>query len=156
MSLLIVGQTAAIYLFLVVALSRLGRSHRTELTPDRYMMIALLGSAVETGLYRGSGSMFAGLASAATLIAADRALDAVADRWPRVRRWLAGTPVVLIHDGQVIWRHLRQAHLTEDDLRAALRQRGYDDVGNVRLAILELDGSVGVIPQPRKNVGSSP
>ena len=150
MSLLVVAvQTVAIYAFLVVAMSRLGRKQMAGLTPIGYLVIALLGSAVETGLYEGSGSLAAGLVSAAALILADHATTVLANRWPRLRRWLCGTPVVLVHDGRVIPEHLRLARLSERDLRAAVRKRGYEDLAAVRLAVLEVDGSVGVVPKGR-------
>lgn len=151
--LLIVGQSLAIYLFLVIALARFGRMAMAGLTPGGYLIIALLGSAVETGLYRGSTSLAAGLASALTVIAADQLLCVGLRRWPRVRRWLIGRPVVLVHNGRVLMAHLRQVRLTEDDLLAALRQRGYESAERVRLAVLEIGGSVGVVPMDSKGGG---
>jgi uncharacterized membrane protein YcaP (DUF421 family) len=147
--LVVVGQSLAIYVFLVVALGRLGRDQMAGLTPFGYLVIALLGSAVETGLYHGSSSLAAGLVAAATLLLADHATTFLVNRWPRLRRWLCGAPVVLAHDGRVIPEHLRRVRLTEEDLRAAIRERGYEDLADVRLAVLEVDGSVGVVPKDK-------
>ena|SRR5947209_5975102 len=144
---LVVGQTLAIYVFLVIVLSRVGRSLMSGLNPYQYLIVALLGSAVETGLYCGSGALSAGLVSAATLIAANHATCYLVNRWPRLRRLLAGAPVVLVHDGEFVWAHMQQVRLTEGDVRAAMRKRGYDRVEDVRLAVLELSGEVGVVPR---------
>lgn len=150
MALLIVaGQSLAIYVFLVVALSRFGRMLLAGLTPLGYLIIALLGSAVETGLYNGSSSLSAGLVSAATLVAADHGFNVLLCRWPRLRRWLAGMPVVLVYNGQIMAAHLRQVRLTEHDVRAAVRKRGYEHLHEIRLAVLEIDGSIGVVPRRR-------
>src|SRR5437764_1481906 len=111
--LLVAGHSLVIYAFLVVALARAGRSLMAGLTHANYLTIALLGSAVETGLYCGSDSLWAGLVSAATLILADRATCWLMNRAPRLRRLLAGGPVVLVHDGQLIGARLRQVRLTE-------------------------------------------
>ncbi len=147
--LIVVGQSLAIYVFLVVALSRVGRSLMAGLTPFEYLIVALLGSAVETGLYHGSSSLSAGLVSAATVILADRAACALMNRYPRLGRLLAGRPVVLVHNGQLVGPHLRQLRLTEQAVRAAIRRRGYDDLDDIRLAIMEANGEVGVIPKDR-------
>jgi uncharacterized membrane protein YcaP (DUF421 family) len=147
MSLLLVfAQTLAIYLFLVVAMGRLRQTALEELNPSGYLITALMGSAVETGLYRGSDSLSAGLVSAATLMAANYATARLLNRFPRLRRWLVGVPLVLVHSGQILSSSLRKVHMTEENLRAAIRERGYDSVAAIRLAILEPDGSVGVIP----------
>ena len=145
--LIVVGHTVVIYTFLVVALSRLGRSQMAGLTPIGYMVIALLGSAVETGLYNGKGSLSAGLGSAVTILLMDYITSYVVRRWRRVCRLLVGSPIVLAHEGKAIPSHLQQVRMTEEDLRAAIRKRGYDTLDNVHLAVLEVDGAVGVIPR---------
>jgi uncharacterized membrane protein YcaP (DUF421 family) len=145
--LLVAGQSAVIYLVLILALGRLRRTALTELTPIGYLITALLGSAVETGLYCGSASLEAGLVSAATLVAVNQAMSWLMCRWKRLRRWLVGVPILLVHDGQILAQHLRRVRMTEQDLCAAIRMRGYGDLQEVRLAVLEADGSVGVIPR---------
>jgi uncharacterized membrane protein YcaP (DUF421 family) len=151
--LVVAGQTVAIYLFLVLALRLLGQAQRGELSPDRYLLVALLGSAVETGLYHGSGALASGLLSAVILILTDHGLTVMLGRWPRLRCWLCGGPIVLLHDGQVVREHLRQVRLTEADLREAVRKRGYHRLQDIHLAVLETDGSVGVVPKDRPKAG---
>src|SRR2546423_4256117 len=104
------------------------------LTAGGSRIIALFGGAVETGLSRGSGSRWAGLASAVTVVAASCGLCRLLRRWPRVRRWLVGRPVVLVHNGRGLTGQLRTVRLTEDDLLAALRRRGDESARRVRLA----------------------
>ena len=145
----VVWHTLAIYLFLIVGLSRIGRSLMAERTLPAYLVIALLGSAVETGLYAGSALLAAGLVSVTTLLAADRALTALLTRSAPLRRFLIGTPIVLVHDGQPIPSQLRRVGFTERDLLAAIRERGYANLDEVRFAVMEVNGSVGVVPRER-------
>jgi uncharacterized membrane protein YcaP (DUF421 family) len=147
--LIVIGQTLVIYALLVLVLSRVGRSLLAGLTHFDYLVVALLGSAVETGLYRGSSSLSAGLVSAATLIVADKLLSAALNRWPRLRRLLAGTTVVLIYDGQLLHDHLHRVRLSEADVRAAVRKRGYENLDAIHLAVMELNGEIGVVPKPQ-------
>ncbi|HZU37261.1 MAG TPA: YetF domain-containing protein [Gemmataceae bacterium] len=149
--LIVVGQTLAIYVFLVIILSRLGRSLMAGLTYSNYLVVALLGSAVETGLYHGSSALSAGLVSAGTLILANLITSALMNRWPRLRRLLAGAPVVLVHDGQLLPGRLRQVRLTEQEVRTAIRKRGYDKLSDVRLAVIEQNGEIGVVPRTRRD-----
>ena len=147
MSLLVVLlHTAVIYAFLVVVMSRMEPTEMAGLTPVAYLTVALLGSAVETGLYNASGSLAAGLVSAAAILTADHITTRILTKWPRLCRPLLGTPLVLVNRGRIISSHLRRARLSEEDLRAAIRQRGYDALESVRFAVLEVDGSIGVVP----------
>ncbi len=147
--LIVAGHTLVIYLFLVLGLRRIGRRAMGQLTIIEYLIIALLGSSVETGLYAGSNSLGAGLVSAMTLLLADWALS-TACRMPAVRRFMVSEPVLLVHDGQVLAEHLRQNYMTRADLMAAIRRRGYASLDDVRFAVLEIDGSVGVVPRIRE------
>ncbi len=149
--LIVAAQSAAIYLFLLIGLSRLTWVYLSRMTPSGYLMVALLGSAVETGLYHGSASLLAGMVSAAVLVLTDWAVDRMLVRWPRLRRWLVGRPVVLVHDGRVVAAHLRRVRITEARLRAMLRAKGHENLKNICLAVLETNGDVGVIAHERAN-----
>jgi uncharacterized membrane protein YcaP (DUF421 family) len=143
----IAAQTLVIYAYLIVGLRLIGRRQMAQLSLLDYLIIALLGSAVETGLYGGSASLEAGLVSMGMLLLANRALTQVVSRVPALRRLLMGTPVVLVHDGQVVPAHLREQGLTRDDVLQGIRRRGYDRLEDVRFAVLEADGRIAVIPR---------
>lgn len=146
-----VWHTLAIYTFLTVGISRIARRQMAQFTILEYMIIALLGSSVETTLYAGSSSLAAGLLSATTLLVANRALAFMVTHSTSLRRFLIGSPIVLVHDGQLLPSHLRQAHLTKEDVMAAIRMKGYDSLDQVRFAILEVSGSVGVVPRDTRS-----
>ena len=155
MLLFVVQHTLIVYTFLVLALGALGRQQMGQWTLVDYVVVALLGSAVETGLYLGSGSFWAGILSAVTLLLANRALRLFADRAPFVHRFIVGTPILVVHDGEVLDTNLRRARLTEQDLLTALRTRGYDSVAAVRFAVVEANGLVGVVPKDGEQSDSS-
>jgi len=53
---------------------------------------------------------------------------------------------VLVLHGAVLPDHLRSEGLDAETLAAALREHGIADVADVELAVLELDGSISVVP----------
>lgn len=147
----VIWQSLAIYLFLIIGLYTIGRSLVAQQTLPAYLVIELLGSSVEAGLYAGSSELLAGLTAAATLFLANRILTALLVRSPLLRRLFIGRPIVLVHDGQIIWSHLRRVGFTERDLLASIRERGYESVNDVRFAVMEVNGSVGVVPKKAKS-----
>ncbi len=66
-------------------------------------------------------------------------------RWAWFRRLLRGTPRALVHDGVIDRSALADEHLSADDLLAALRKQGIEDVAGVHLAMLEETGQVSVL-----------
>lgn len=142
----VLWHTLAIYAFLIGSLALLGRRQISQLTLLELVIIMILGSSVETAMVAGNTSLPAGLVSAAALLVGNRALSQALQRSRRLRRLLIGGPLLLVHDGQLIASHLRQAGLTEADVLQAIRERGYAGLADVRFAVLEVDGSVGVVP----------
>ncbi len=145
---LVAAHTLLIYVFLIVALRTVGRRQMLQITLLDYVIIALLGSAVESGLYLGGGSFWAGLVSAATLLGANRALSELVARSRRFHRLFIGSPILLVHDGRILVADMRRVHLTERQLQAAIRLRGYEGVNQVRFAVMEPNGEITVVPRP--------
>jgi len=66
--------------------------------------------------------------------------------WEYVLRGLIVSPQVLLYNGKIYEKILKDAQLTWEELMSALRSEGFSDLGDVRAAILENDGSISVIP----------
>ena len=142
----VIAQTFAMFVFLTVALRVFGRGLVPQLTIVGYLIIALLGSAVEASLYGGGGSFIAGISAATTVLLADKLFMELAHRSSRCRKFLVGSPLILVHDGQIVRAHLRRSRLTLADLMSAVRMQGYDNVRDVKFAVLETNGEISVVP----------
>ena len=141
----VVGSTIVVYAALLVLLRLAGRRALAELTVIDLVVVLVLGSAVETAMIHGNISLEAGLIAAATLMVTNRLLALAMLRSKRFRHKVGGGPILLVHDGHPVDAHLRTAGLSLDDLHAALRGRGYDDITTVRFAVFEADGTITAI-----------
>jgi uncharacterized membrane protein YcaP (DUF421 family) len=144
---LVILHTLVIYLFLIVALSLLGHRQTAELNLTELVVIMVIGSSVETSMVAGDTSLLAGLTSATTLLVGNRALSVLMERWGWLRRVVVGHPTLLFYKGHFLSERVRGAGLTEDDVREGIRERGYDNLDQVRLAVLEVDGTISVVPR---------
>ena len=52
---------------------------------------------------------------------------------------------LLVRDGRILRRNLKQEHLAEDELMGKLREHGVDDVKEVKAAFIEPEGEISVI-----------
>lgn len=57
---------------------------------------------------------------------------------------LEGKPVVIIEDGELSWSKLNRANMTEFEFFMELRLNGVEQLGQVKLAILETNGQISV------------
>lgn len=65
-------------------------------------------------------------------------------RSERIGDLLEGKPVVIIEDGELAWSKLNHANMTEFEFFMELRLNGVEQLGQVRLAILETNGQISV------------
>ncbi len=141
----VVWHTLVIYFFLILALTFVGRRQISRLSITELVVIMVLGSAVETAMVAGNTSLPAGLASAATLLLANWGFAGVLARSRRLRRLMMGRPLLLVYKGRLLAARLAAAGLTEEDLMEGLRKRGFGDLAQVKIAVLEIDGGISVV-----------
>lgn len=90
-----------------------------------------------------------------TLIAANAAVTGL--RFvPGVRRLMDPPLRVLIRDGKLDRRNLRRCGLTQGDLDAILRQNGYLNAADVKLALFARTGSVSVVTRGQRRRPTGP
>ena len=135
--------TVAVYVGFVLLVRLAGqRSLATLSVADLGCVIALGAIAGRTTLLT-NPTLVTGLLALAILVVL-RWLTSLAQRRP-VARWLRGTPVLLVADGELIPDGLRRAGVADDELRQQLRLAGVTALGQVRYAALETTGEISVL-----------
>src|SRR5690606_20517143 len=80
----------------------------------------------------------------ATILLLYRATTYAMQRSRHFNDWVEGKPVTLIRDGLYELASLDRLNITDDEFFMELRQQGVEHLGQVRLAILEVDGNVSL------------
>lgn len=109
------------------------------------VLVLALANAVQNAITSGSGNLWVGIVAAGTLFVADRALGIVFTRRPPLEGKITGSPVVIAQNGHLEHTNMRREGITEDEVLAAIRSFGLASLGEVKLAILEGDGSLSVV-----------
>lgn len=143
----VVLRTSIVYLVVVVGLRFLGKRELGQMTIVDLVLLLTLSNAVQNAMTGPDTSLTGGLVSAATLLVLDRLFAFLNHRSPGLRHVFRGEPTLLIHEGQLLSAHLKREGIDEEDVHQALREHGIDDIARVRSAILEVDGSISVVPE---------
>jgi uncharacterized membrane protein YcaP (DUF421 family) len=146
-ALVIAAKTAVIYVFLVAGLRLLGKRELGQMSLYDLVLIIILGNAVQNAMINNDNTLGGGIVAAVVLLVLNRALNALIVRSKRAERALVGEPVMFVHDGHTIPDRMKRQGITEEQLDAALREHGIDDLADVALAVLEVDGSISVVPR---------
>jgi uncharacterized membrane protein YcaP (DUF421 family) len=138
--------TAIVLVALVAGIRIFGKRQIGGMNVYDLVLVLLLANAVQNAMTKGSGNLGVGIVAAGTLLLADRLLGIVFTRQPQLEGQLLGTPTVVVEDGRFVEEHLRREGVTQDEVLAAVRQFGLTELKQVKLAVLEADGSLSVVP----------
>lgn len=143
----IVGKTAVIYLFVVTGVRLLGTRELGRLNAYDFVLVIVIANAVQNAMVGGDNSLVGGLVAALTLLLMNWLFTWLLDRFPWLEKQVVGEPAVLVNDGQAQWDRMRREGVTRDELMGALREHGVTRLGDVRLAVLEIDGEISIVPR---------
>jgi len=148
----IVARTVIVYAALLIGLRLAGKRELGQMTPFDLVVILLIANAVQNAMVGPDTSVTGGLIAAAVLIAVNYGLAFGRERIPLLKGAVEGTPTLLISDGEFVEEHLRREGLDKDEVLMAIREHGVAEVKDVRMAVLETDGSISIVPADAKSM----
>lgn len=149
-------RTAIIYGFLVLAIRITGKRQIGQMSVLELVAILVISDAVQNSMVGENTTLWGGIVAVVTLLGVDRAIQAVTARSRRLRDAVEGEPRLLVRDGRLLERALRDEKIDPDDVRAAVRAAGLTRIEAVRLAVLETDGTISVIPREQERPPGAP
>lgn len=149
----LVLRSAVVFAVLLVLLRLTGKRQVGQLAPNDLVLLLILSNAVQNSMNAGDNSLVGGLISAATLVALNYVISRLVLRSKTVERFVDGRPQVLVRDGVLFDAALAEAGITRDELDGVLRQNACSSPHEVRLAILETNGSISVQPRRPATLG---
>lgn len=145
-------RSAIVYFVIVILMRMTGRRQLGQMTPFDLVLILLIANAVQNAMVGPDVTIFGGLVAASALLVTDQVFSRLVDRVPRFRSVLEGDPVLLVNDGRLLESHVRAAGLTEELVMQACREHGFENISDVKLAVLEIDGTISIVPVGTKSV----
>jgi uncharacterized membrane protein YcaP (DUF421 family) len=141
----IVARATAIFFFVLILLRLMRKRSLGEMTPLQMILLVVIGDLVQQGVtqedYSVSGAVFA----IATFAFWVTVFDWISWRSRRARRFVEGVPIVVIEDGEPVEAALKLELVPWEEVLESARQKGIDDIRDVRLGVLETDGHISFI-----------
>ena len=121
------------------------------------LVIVLIADAAQNAMADDYRSVPDGLFLVGTIIFWSYALDWLGYHIPWVGRLVHPPSLLLVKDGRMLRRNMRQELITPEELMSQLREQGINDVADVKRAYMEADGKISVVqtsgqqhPPPKK------
>jgi uncharacterized membrane protein YcaP (DUF421 family) len=109
------------------------------------LVIVLIADASQNAMAGEYRSITDGMVLISTIVFWNVVVDWAAYRSPRLSRLLEPAPLVLIDHGRMLRANMRREFLTPEELHSKLREKGVDDISQVKRAVLETDGEISVV-----------
>lgn len=73
-------------------------------------------------------------------------LSIISNKLPRSRKYLNGTPTILMDNGKLYYENLKKAKLDLSEFMVMCRQQGYFDLTSIQTAVFEYNGKLTILP----------
>lgn len=73
-------------------------------------------------------------------------LEALARKYQRLRKFISGTPSIILDNGKLYRENMKKARLDLTEFLIQCRQQGYFDLGAIQTAVYESDGRLTILP----------
>jgi uncharacterized membrane protein YcaP (DUF421 family) len=143
----VVIRAAVIFAFLYLLMRMLGRRELSSMEPFDIILLVVIGDLVQQGVTQSDYSVTGALLAVSTIALLTVLVSWTSFRVRKLRPILAGEPIVLIEDGEVIEKNLRRQRLTVEEVESEARLEQITSLEDVRWAILETNGQISFVEE---------
>ena len=141
----VVVRAAVVFVFLVVITRAIGRRELAQMNAFDLVLLVIMGDLVQQAITSDDRSITSAFLAIGTIAVLILTMSYATFRWKRLRDLIDGTPSIVVRDGDVLHEVLRLERVPLDDVLEAARSKGIERVSDIKLGILEADGTFSFI-----------
>jgi uncharacterized membrane protein YcaP (DUF421 family) len=145
-------RTIVVYFALLIGIRIAGKRELGQMSPFDLVVVLIIANAVQNAMVGPDTSLNGGLMAAFILLLINWIVGRLRLRYHWLERDITGHATLLVNDGHFIEHNMRHEGIDEDDVEMAMREHGVNKVSQVEVAILEVDGTISIVP---KQTGTS-
>jgi len=143
--LVFVFRVIVIYLLILVTMRLLGKRQIGEMQPAELVVTFLLSEIFSIPMQDISIPLSSMIVPVLLIVSFEMLTSVISMKSIKFRQLLQGNSIILIKDGKLDQKQLKQLRMTTDDLLEALRKKNVFDISTVRYAVVETDGTLSVM-----------
>lgn len=142
--LIILIRTLILYVIVIFSVRLMGKRQLGELQPAELVVTILISNIATLSLEDLDIPLIKGVMPILLLVCFEVIVSWISLKSVMVRRWVSGSPKIIIRDGVIDQEMLYSLRFSVDDLMTSLRTDGVFAVEDVQFAIVETNGKVSV------------
>lgn len=140
-------RTALLYFLVMFTIRLMGKRQIGELQPYELVVTIMISDLAALPMQDSRLPLILGIIPIVTLLIINIIITEIQQRSIIFRKFIDGTPCILISDGTLNLSMIKKQRLTVDDILEEIRGGGYLDISEIQYAILENNGKVSIIPK---------
>lgn len=140
-------RAAVVYFFLLILFRIAGRRTLSQSTNFDFVLLLIIGEAVQNGLLGTDYSLINSGLTITTLIFIDILISLVKQYLPFFDRLVDSTPLVIVNHGKLLTERMDRSRIDSSDvLEAARNKMGLERIEQIKYAVLEKGGQISIVP----------
>lgn len=141
-------RTVILYVLAIASVRIMGKRQIGELQPSDLVITLLISQIISIPIQDTDIPLVNTLIPIFLLVGFEILTSVFNMKSIKFRTFMQGNPIIIINDGVLNQKLLKQLRFTVDDLLEALRQKDVFDIAQVQYAIVETNGQVSVLLKP--------
>lgn len=143
----VVLRTIFLYAAIVFSLRIMGKRQLGELEPAELVVTILVSNIATLSIEDTNVPLLGSILPIFTLVSCEVLVSVLTTKNSRVRKLISGNPLIVIRDGMIDQKVLKDVRWSIEDLIEQLRLNNMFDISEVALAIVETSGALSAYPK---------
>ena len=133
-----------LYFLIIFCLRLMGKRQLGELQPSELVITILISNIASLPIEDNSIPMIMGIVPIVVLSGFELITSSISLKSEKFRTLVSGKPVIIVRNGEIDQKAMRELRFSVDDLMESLRGKSVFDIRDVQYAIVETTGQVSV------------
>ena len=141
-------RTSVLYLFVIAIMRLMGKRQIGELQPTELVVTLLLSEIIAIPMQDNDISLVSTIVPVLVLVGFEILISVINLKSVKIRSIMQGNSIIIIRDGKLDLKKIKELRFTIDDVLEALRQKDIFDISKVQYAVVETNGTISVMLKP--------
>lgn len=142
-------RTVVLYCLVVITMRLMGKRQIGELEPFELVISIMISDLASLPMQDTRIPLIHGIIPILTLLILQSIITLLEIKWEKAGALFTGKPSILIRNGKIDEKELKNQRLSFNDLIEELRLNGYYNISDIKYAILETSGQLSIMPNSK-------
>ena len=142
---IIIIRTIILYIFVTIGIRLMGKRQIGDMQPNELVVTLLISEIAAIPLQDNTQPVINGIVAVFMIVIIEIIVSVLTMKFLRLRQLLSGRAIIIISNGIIDQKAMKQVRLTVIDLIELLRAQEIFDISTVAYAVLEVNGNLSVL-----------